>query len=348
MKIPFTGLEIRQAGQGFTDAIVEALANAAAGEDRAKGKVPSAASIAASMWARAFATATVTPVNSQTSALTPMILADMARSLCLHGESVYEIAVGDGAMVLDRSCDWTITGDSAWSYELQFARPSATVKRTVESARVIHVRHGSTAAEPWKGRGLLQNEKTAVKVATLLELSLGDEMSLATGAVAPMPAGDNAKLQADLNRLTGDLRIVESTGGNWDLGNAGSSRPIQDFAIKRLGPNPPESLEGLYESLSRQILAAAGVSSALLGNSNGTYARESFRQFLHSTIQPVAAIAAVELSDKLDVPDLSFDFSDLMASDISGRARSFASMVKGGMSLDRAAALAGLLVQDDD
>ena len=38
---------------------------------------------------------------------------------------------------------------------------------------------------------------------------------------------------------------------------------------------------------------------------------------------------------------------ELRASDLASRARGFASMVNGGMELDRAAALAGLLEQDD-
>ena len=56
----------------------------------------------------------------------------------------------------------------------------------------------------------------------------------------------------------------------------------------------------------------------------------------------------MELADKLDAPDLAFDFSALFASDLQGRSRSFASMVKSGMPLDKAAALAGLMVDDDD
>ena len=347
MKLPFFNLEIRQAGQGYTDAIVEALASASSGEDRAKGRVPSAASIAASVWARAFASASVKPDTLQTRSLTPAVLSDMSRQLCLHGEAIYEIVVDNGDMSLDRACAWSITGDSAWSYELQFGRPSSTVTRTVESDRVIHVRHGSSASEPWKGRGILSTEKLAVKIATLLELSLADEFSLPTGAIAPLPAGDNVQLQKDLNQLKGGLKLVESVGSHWDLGNAASSRPGQDWAIRRLGPNPPATLQGLYEATSRQILAAAGVNASILGGTDAAGSREGFRQFLHSTLQPIANIVAHQLAEALDVPDLSFDFSSLFAGDLSGRARAFGSMVKGGMSLDRAAALAGLLIEDE-
>ena len=48
----------------------------------------------------------------------------------------------------------------------------------------------------------------------------------------------------------------------------------------------------------------------------------------------------------MDTPELAFSFDRLFASDLSGRARAFQSMVGGGMPVDRAAALAGLLDPD--
>ena len=100
--------------------------------------------------------------------------------------------------------------------------------------------------------------------------------------------------------------------------------------------------------MSAGILAAAGCPSSLLLRADGTLAREEMRRFLHSTISPVARTIAGELADKLDTPNLALDFSALFASDLSGRARAFGSMVLGGMAVERAAALAGLMVDDDD
>ena len=59
------------------------------------------------------------------------------------------------------------------------------------------------------------------------------------------------------------------------------------------------------------------------------------RRFLHSTISPAARVVADELAVKLDTPGLAFDFKELFASDLSGRARAFQSMVGGGMKLER-------------
>ena len=76
----------------------------------------------------------------------------------------------------------------------------------------------------------------------------------------------------------------------------------------------------------------------------GTGQREAFRRFLNLTLMPLGAIVASELSEKLDVP-VELNFDRLMASDLSGKARAFGSMVKAGLDLEKAAALSGLMVE---
>ena len=80
----------------------------------------------------------------------------------------------------------------------------------------------------------------------------------------------------------------------------------------------------------------------LLERADGTSLREAWRQFLHSSVVPVAALVSAELSDKLAV-DIGLNFDRMFASDLSGRARAFQSMVGGGMDVAKAAALAGLM-----
>ena len=70
--------------------------------------------------------------------------------------------------------------------------------------------------------------------------------------------------------------------------------------------------------------------------------REAFRQALHSVIAPLGRIMERELRYKLNSPGLMLNFDSLFASDLSGRARAFQSMVGGGMDVARAAALSGL------
>lgn len=53
----------------------------------------------------------------------------------------------------------------------------------------------------------------------------------------------------------------------------------------------------------------------LFVDSDGTGQRKSFRRFLHSTMQPLGALAAGESSEKLKV-DVSLSFYRLFATDL--------------------------------
>ena len=53
-----------------------------------------------------------------------------------------------------------------------------------------------------------------------------------------------------------------------------------------------------------------------------------------------------ELRAKLD-DEVSLSWQELRASDLSGRARAFQSMVGGGMPIAEAVSVAGLMVQED-
>ena len=82
------------------------------------------------------------------------------------------------------------------------------------------------------------------------------------------------------------------------------------------------------------------------GSSQSAALRESFRIFLHASVAPIARIVEAELRSKMAAPDLTLSFDALFASDLSGRARAFQSMVGGGLSLAKAARLAGLMEEE--
>ena len=79
------------------------------------------------------------------------------------------------------------------------------------------------------------------------------------------------------------------------------------------------------------------------GRGGGTSLREAYRRFLHATVAPLGELVQDELRDKLDAPALSLNFDRLFAADLSGRARAFQSLVSGGMDVERAATLGGLM-----
>ena len=156
-----------------------------------------------------------------------------------------------------------------------------------------------------------------------------------------MPDGKSkAELQTDLRAIKGKLALVESTSSGWGEGTQGA--PKRDLQQNRIGANPPAVLAVLRSDAALSVLAACGVPTSILEKTDGAGLRESWRQFLHASVIPVSQIISAELSDKLDTP-ITLNFDRMFASDLSGRARAFQSMVGGGHGpLTKAAALAGL------
>lgn len=125
-------------------------------------------------------------------------------------------------------------------------------------------------------------------------------------------------------------------------------RPAGDsgWQSRRLGFNAPSSLVELASQASREIMAACGVSPALFDATAAAASREAYRQLLHNTIAPLGRIVAAELSVKLEA-NIRFDWMELRAGDIAGRARAFQSMTGAGMGPGKAAALAGLMAPEE-
>ena len=179
--------------------------------------------------------------------------------------------------------------------------------------------------------------------------SLADEAGGPTGHVLPVPQGPEsegdadplADLRADIAALRGRTALVETAAGGW--GEGAAAAPAHDWRTARIGAAPGAPLVGLHDSSARAVLAACGVPSALFdAGTDASGRREAWRQFLHGSLQPLAALVAEELAGKLEAPGLTLGFDRLMASDLQGRARAFQSLTGGGLAAERAAALAGL------
>ena len=77
-------------------------------------------------------------------------------------------------------------------------------------------------------------------------------------------------------------------------------------------------------------------------NSDGTAQRESWRRFLHGSVQPLARLIEVELQAKLET-DVKLTFEALFASDISAKSRAYATLTKAGIDPAEAGRLVGLM-----
>ncbi|MYE88215.1 hypothetical protein F4X33_04385 [Candidatus Poribacteria bacterium] len=336
-------LETRQA-QSYSDAALQLLQSMVEGTDLQGTSKTGVEEACAGLWARAFASAEVTPATPATAALTPAVLAQIGRNLFDCGESVFEIEIRQGAVVLTPADSWDVEGTStdplSWTYRLVLSAPSAQITRRRGADAVVHLRYG-VSTKPWQSEGPLQKSKTTRQLNANVEKRLADETGGPVGNLISVPDVSGTQgLQADISALRGKGILVPSTAGAWDQGS--NSAPRQDWLPQRLGANPPAVMPILRQGVGDHMAAAAGVPGALLSSQvDGTGRREGWRQFLHSLVVPVSEIVLEELRLKLETPDLKLSFDSLFASDVQGRARSLGSLVQAGVDLDHALQVTG-------
>ena len=334
----------------YTEAAIRSIVEAAGTPIGAKIEDTAAAQTCANLLGRCLAMANVTPDTAPSRSLTPRVLYQIGRSLMLKGESVWLIDVADGGVRLTQAASWDIHGQRQWRYRLTMPSPDGTYIRNAPAAQVLHPRINVNEHEPHRGVSPLGEANLTASILAYVEKGLSDEMKGATGWLLPAPIKQMSEkalnqIKADLKVLRGKTAIVPSMADSW--GDARSSAPRGDWIPNRMGANPPEILETIRQNVSNDILAAGGVPADMYSSDGkATGSRESLRQYLHSTLQPIADQISTEVSEKLQ-PAAKFDFEKLMASDVQGRARAFQSMVQSGMDLGQAAALSGLLIDGD-
>ena len=356
MRLPWTKAEVRSAAS-YTDSVVAAIVARATGGNPANVLQTGAVEAASALVGRAFASATLNPVMP---AVTPAILGIIGREIIRRGECVFAIDVDpETGLRLTPAASWDISGGpspESWTYRVDLSAPGGTVSRVVSGAGVVHVRPYVEPSAPWRGLSPIASASLTARLLSETEAALADESSGTRGHVLPMPQGnaggdddDDAddslsNLQADIANLRGRTTLVETTSAGYGEGRGAA--PASDWQPRRIGASPPDSLRQLRGDAEMCLLGAMGVPVELISaRSDGAAVREAWRRFAHSTLAPLGEHVAAELADKLDRPGLALDFSSLFASDITGRSRAFNSMVQGGMDIERAAGLSGLLAE---
>ena len=347
------GVEKRQAGgSSYTDALVSWLQSRAGGSSALPGAT-AAAEAASSFVSRAFASADVSTDDSiKGAALDPHTLAMIGRALIRGGEYVAAIMVESGTLRLSPAASFDVVGGDdpeTWVYRLSLAGPTRqTTFENVPGAGVVHIRYSSDT-QPWRGIGPLQAAHLAGRLSAEVSSALADELSGPRGQLLPIPNVDGEdpailSLKADLRGLKGQLAFVESMADSFGTGPQNNA--ASGWESKRVGADIPVASIQAAKLAFGEVVAACGLSVALWDDSQGTGKRESYRQALHSVIAPLGRIVSAELSAKLET-SIRLDWQELRAGDISGRSRAFQSLVNGGMAVEKAAALAGLMVADE-
>ena len=251
----------KRESQPFTEAIQAAIFEQASGSAPLDVKALGALEVAAGFWARAFASANITPENPLTRSLTPSILAMIGRELCRSGETVFKITVTpSGKVRLVPAGSWDIRGGTdpeTWLYRVDLFGASRHRTEYVPGPGLLHFRYAVDPANPWLGLSPLQYARDSGKLAAALERRLGEEAAAPVGNLLPIPqdGGDGgesdtlASLKKDLRNARGRTLLVPTTAEGWGEGMAAA--PRQDWAQKRIGADPPDALEKIRGSVEK-------------------------------------------------------------------------------------------------
>lgn len=309
--------------RNYTDAITQALIDQASGTISG---IVAAQEIAAGVIARSFASADAS--GSAAGLVDADTLFSMARELVLSGASVWVVRNRE----LRRGTE----------YEMHDGVPISVNGLRATRNRIILARY---IIDPATGRGVspLQSAKPLNNLLGALETALAGEAAGPYGYLLPVPSTSSLEqLGSDIGALKGRLALVETAQAGYGTGSAQGTR--QDYQVQRVGANVPEAVMGLHNQFSRYVMGLYGVPLSLVEKTDGTGQREAWRMFLHGTLTPMAA--KIEQAFRPAGLTLSLSFERLFASDIAGRARAFGSLVQGGMDIEEAASITGILSDD--
>lgn len=273
-------------------------------------------------------------------------------------------AEGDGAEFFDADVlhragrDLMLRGDSVWmrtSAGLRWIPSFGTITwppehydiagKVVEARFVIHAAYARSFLTG-RGRSPITEAATLVASSAGFARMLQHESQSSVGYVVPVPSLDDTEdaegnpvgvkeISGDFRKLQGRYALVESAEGGW--GDAGAA--TADYEIKRLGSVVPESNLKSYLEYEQLVMLLCGMPVGLLRGAGAAELRESWRIFLHGTISPLARLFEAACA-RAELP-VKFNFDDLYASDIGGRARAFGQLRRGDMPIADAAKATG-------
>ena len=346
--------EKRDSGGDFSDAVVRLIEAQAAGT-AADASSTAATEAAAGGLSRAFSAATVEGVPWVKTAITPTFLGQVGRDLVRSGDSLHVIEVTGGKVQLIPCSSWHWEGShnpDTWTVRASAYGPSTSTTWHLPAAAVVFVRWGSTPGQPYVGVGPTSWAHTTARLGSEAERALADELGTELANLLPVPAPVAAigeidplrQLKADISAARGKAVTVETTSAGMGTGKMGA--PASDWSPKRLGPNPTQVQAQIAQQAFERTLAAHGTPPSLFTDADGTAQREAVRRWHLGTVLPLARIVEHELSLKLETPvALRFDNYPL---DLAGRAAAFQKLIAGGMAIEQALAVSGLVIPDSE
>ena len=347
--------ERRESGGDYAEAVLRLIEATAAGTAADVTKT-AAVEAACGALSRAFQGAVVRGPAWVQRAVSPVFLAQVGRDLMRAGQSMHAIRLDSmGELALVPCANWHWEGDHRrenWKVRATAYGPSTSTTWRLPGSSVVFLTYGTLPGTPYVGSPPTTWASLTAKLSSESERSLGDEAAGPLAQILSVPSdgggGDKdtdplAKLKADITAARGKATLVETTAEGWGQGR--DAAPRKDWKAERLGPIPPAGLVAARKDAYMAVLAACGGWPGDL-SADGTSLRESLRRWHMGTVLPLARLLEWELSAKLQ-ETVTLEF-DRYPQDLAGRAQAFQKLLAGGVTVNEALTISGLLGGGDE
>ena len=318
-----------------TDLFIDQIVDRVTG-DIAEPETLAVVQAAAGIYSRCFIAAEIEPADNAD------LFSDLdlvIRSLVLKGES---LCIESGGLLIPAS-SWTVTGagfaPGSWLYDVNISTPAGTKQVKQVGADLLHFRTGCKAGTRWQGQSPIQLAKSTVDTAYTIEKAAADTGRLPIANIIGWDThtrNEGVISRDKLAKLKHAFRNKQKTV----LRTLSASANNPGAKVDALRVDPAAGLNELRRDANSDLADTLGI-RGLVGDAEGTAQRESFRQFLFASIEPMARMIEKEVKAKTDL-DFRFKFDALHAADLTGRGRALKQLVDSGMSLDDALETVGL------
>ena len=355
---PWKSAPVEHRASSYTDQVITAILHSASGGGVRPALATAAVESAATLYASALSSCSISGPMSVTRSLTADWRASVASSLIRSGQALYIVGADpvDG-LSLAPVGHWDTHGGprpSSWYYRCELSGPSGTAWETHPAGSVLHLRWSTDPARPWSGVSPLQRAADTASLSGWVEKRLSEEASAPTGSFLPIAKFDAdtgadldgadandplAMLRADIGSAKGQTLIVESSMAAAD---SPASAPRKDFQTARFGADPPRDLVELRSRVCVDVGASCEIPRALLDvAASGQSQREAWRQFVSTSVDGLCRRIESQILDQLGV-DVAIDSSPLGGRDLAARASAFARLIKGGLDVGAAREASGI------
>ena len=221
---------------------------------------------------------------------------------------------------------------TSWRYELSLPGPTQNhVRKNVPAESLLHFKTNVDHRRPWRGVSVFDVANVSVNSIAKIEASLQAEYDLPVTKLFAYDALSTEQGQ-ELATSFKDAKGVNAVG----LGHKDT------YNLLDIRPEPNESILTSKENDLAKLVIASGIPpSLLLPRANAQAMREAYRQFILVTVNPILAMMAGELSEKLDT-EIMLSAAPLHATNVSERARAYKLLVDAGHDKNEAARIAGI------